>query len=679
MLLLGALGGTFQTVSAQETEAVRRVAPSDTVAGPAAADTLSEILQTLVVRVTRPLVVGGSSAFEADLDSIAFLPPSASLAQLLREMPLIRATENSRGETQLTLRGSGARQVPVLLDGTALTYGWDNRTDLSLIPLTGVRQVTTVRGLSALLAGPNVLGGVMRLEMAGAPFSADHAEPARLRTAIDTGGGQAVDGGFGSVIGDGTQLLVRGGGGYRRRGEVPIPEEVDQPPPAESGTLLNSDLWQANGFLALRLQGSGAGWASLSSVVTTAERGVPPELHVADPRLWRLPETSRWATVVSGGADWLGSGGRWRIGGSFGADLGHGEIVAYATPDYEGVVGSESADDRTLTSRLFVDLRLGTGLLASAFTFADTEHDETIDLVDFATYRQRLWSGALEFEQPLFDGADGSGAAITVGGSLDGSDTPETGGRPRRDALWNWGLKATGSVTLRSGATSIHAGFSRRARFPSLRELYSGALGRFVPNPELNAEVLVVGEVGLTASGAGWTVQGVAFHQRLDEAIVRTGLGDGRFTRENRDRVLSTGVELLGSLRWGPLFGSLDLTLQNVELEDATAPETQRRPEYQPAASGSLELGVRAPLGIDTRLLLSHVGRRYCVNPDSGSDEQLDADTSLGFQVWRDWSLKAGPLHRFRALAALDNLGDAVLYDQCGLVRPGRRIQLEIG
>lgn len=653
----------------------------DVSAESAAADTLAGILHTLVVRVTRPLVVGGSSAFEADLDSIAFLEPSATLADLLREMPVLRVRENSRGEMHVSLRGSESRQVPVLLDGTALTYGWDNRTDLSLIPLTGVRRVTTVRGLSSLLAGPNVLGGVMRLDVSAEPFASTHAEPLRVRTAIDQSGGGSVDGGFGGVIGRETQLLLRGGAGFRGRGDLPIPTGIEQPPPARPGERLNSDAQQVNGFLSARLQTKSGASASLSSVAYAASRGVPPELHVADPRLWRVPNVWRWATVLAGRTGWLGNGRGWRLGGSVGLDVGRNEIDVYETPAYEEVIGGEEGDDRTLTYRLFVDHSAGPDLIAAAFTFADADHDEFLDPGGAATYGQRLWSGAVEYERTLFQRGDGSGAAITVGGSLDGSDTPETGGRPEREALWDWGGKLTGAWTLSGGVTRLHAGFSRRARFPSLRELYSGALGRFVPNPELDSEVLVVAEAGVTASAGSWTFQAVAFHQRLADAVVRTGLGDGRFTRENRDRILSTGVELLGSLRWRSFFGSLDLTLQNVDVDDPAAPEDQRRAEYQPSVGGSLELGVRAPLAIDMRLLIDHLGRRYCVNPDLGSDQELQASTALGFQLWRDWSLKAGPLRRFRALAALENLTNGEIYDQCGLPRPGRvlRIQLEVG
>ena len=688
-VLVAQLLGIGTATGAHAQDAGRREAPADSAAerptqpAEAAADTSVKALLPLRVRVGWPLVVGGASAFEVDLDSLAFLAPSPTLGELLREMPVLRVRENSRGETHLSLRGSEARQLPVLLDGVALTLGWDNRTDLSLIPLAGVRRVQTVRGLSSLLAGPNVLGGVMRLEVAREPFALAPVGRVRLGTALDDAGGGAVDAGVeGLIRAGGAEVLLRAGGGFRRRNDVPIPEEIVQPAPALPGVRLNSDFRQANGFLATRLQTPGGAWASLSSVAYSAERGVPPELHVEEPRLWRIPETSRWVTVLAGGTGWRDTGaGRGRLAASVGIDFGHTEIDVYESPAYESVVGGEDGDDRTLTFRLFADHTLGDGAIATAFTFVDTDHDEELDPGGAASFSQRLWSAAAEVRQPFGQRADGSGAAITVGGSLDGSDTPETGGLPPQETLWDWGAKLTGSVTLTGGATRLHVGVSRRTRFPSLRELYSGALGRFVPNPELGPEVLVVGEAGVTASGESWTLQGVAFHQRLTDAIVRTEAGDGAFRRVNRDRVLSTGVELLGSGRWQFLSASVDLTLQSVRLEDPAIPD-ERHAEYQPAVSGSFELGARLPAEIDARFLLDHIGRRYCVNADAGRDEELEADTHLAFQVWRDWGLKGlGPLSRLRALAGVDNLGNAVLFDQCGLPRPGRifRLQIDFG
>jgi hypothetical protein len=253
-----------------------------------------------------------------------------------------------------------------------------------------------------------------------------------VRTAIDDGGGGSVDGGFGGVIGSDTQLLLRGGAGFRSRGDLPIPNGVEQQPPALRGVRLNSDMEQVNGFLSARLQAKGGASASLSSVVYGAERGVPPELHLEDPRLWRIPDVWRWATVLSGSTGWFGTGRDWQLGGSVGLDFGHNEIDVYGSPDYEEVVGGEEGDDRTLTYRLFVDRSFGPDLIAAAFTFADADHDEFLEPGGAASYSQRLWSAAVEFEKTLFHRGDGSGAAITIGGSLDGSRRRRAVGRSVR-------------------------------------------------------------------------------------------------------------------------------------------------------------------------------------------------------------------------------------------------------
>ena len=84
------------------------------------------------------------------LDSLGS-EPIPTLEQALREMPLVRVRENSRGEAQPSLRGATDRHVAVLVDGVPLTLGWDHRTDLSIIPLTAARSIHLLRGL---LVGP---------------------------------------------------------------------------------------------------------------------------------------------------------------------------------------------------------------------------------------------------------------------------------------------------------------------------------------------------------------------------------------------------------------------------------------------------------------------------------------------------------------------------------------------
>ena len=392
------------------------------------------------------------------------------------------------------------------------------------------------------------------------------------------------------------------------------------------------------------------------------------------------PGTERVLAVLSGGTGQrLTVWGQGDLEASLGVDLGSAEIESFASTDYRQIDGRESSDTRTLTARLLGDHTLGrAAMLRGALTFADVHHDELIDRTDAAEYRQRLWSAAGEVEFPLAADTRLSGGLV-----LDGADTPESGDKPPLETLWAWGARVGASTLVLDGTVRLHAATSRRARFPSLRELYSGALGRFAPNPNLAPETLWGMEAGGTTRRGGADLQAVVFHHRLSDAIVRTSAGDGRFRRENRDQIRSTGVELLAGWEQGGLSLLGDLMLQNVRVIDPSVPEGERLPEHQPEFRVGLDATV--PLLPRLRGLASaaYTGRQFCVHPDRDERVTLEGSGRVDVGVERAWRLPRanGLLRTLRSSVWLDNLADAAVYDQCGLPQPGRtlRFAVEVG
>ena len=126
-------------------------------------------LAGITVRVARPvLTTGGASAVVLELDSLGALP-APSMEEVLRAMPLIVVRKNSRGESQPSLRGSEERQIGIFLDGIPITIGWDHRSDMSIVPMTGAQSIKVVRGSSSVLHGPNAIGGVIEVDIARGP------------------------------------------------------------------------------------------------------------------------------------------------------------------------------------------------------------------------------------------------------------------------------------------------------------------------------------------------------------------------------------------------------------------------------------------------------------------------------------------------------------------------------
>lgn len=666
-------------------------------------DTLPRKIDSLVVQAGRsPTAVGGASALVVRPEALAYPPPPTPvLGDVLRQIPFVLVRQNSRGENEISMRGSDSRQAAVLVDGIPLTLGWDHRLDPSLVPLTGIRQLTVTRGLSSVLGGPNVLGGMIEFGFADPAADASRRTDLVAATGVDTYGSRSLTVAGGTRVSTTLgQLTVRGGATARHRDgfALPRPGSGDAaeglPDPGQDGEgrlRTNSDLRETDAFAALRLQSAGGRHVGLTLTGFDAERGVPAELHIASPRLWRYPDVSRRLAILSAGTGVVATpAGNGSLTASVGLNTGTLEIATYADAGYTTVTAREYGDERTLTARALATHSLGgAGQVRASYTFSGIRYDERFDDDPASRYRQELHSAAVESEWSL-----GGTARLSAGLVHDRASTPETGGRPPLGELSRTGWRLGASTLGISDAVRFHLSLSRRSRFPALRELYSGSLNRFDPNPGLRPETLLGAELGATVLGgalaqAGVTLQAVAFHHRLDDAVVRVTLPDRKFRRINRDEMRSTGLELVLDWVGGPRNGSsprgptltADLLLQRVRLYDQTLPAAlpnARRAEHQPELRAALDAGVPLPLALRGLAGLHYSGRQYCQHPDRGEQVSLGGQGVLDLAVTREWDAGNAGLGAVRLVLAVDNVADASVYDQCGLPQPGRTIRMGV-
>lgn len=649
-------------------------------------------IQGVTVMVPRPVsTTGGASAVEVNLDSM-LVSPAPTLEQLLREMPLVQIRRNSRGEAQPALRGGEDRQIAILLDGVPLTLGWDARTDLSIIPLTAAQELNLIRGLSSVLHGPNVLGGVVEVDIARGSNRQYAPRPFQVDLGVDQTGARSLGVTLGKRLESGSgSWVLRAGGGHQARDGLVLPARAVEEPGLRQALLtqdedlrLNTDESRVDGFFSARYLSDSGRWMSLSTSGLSVERGVAPEAHLEDPRLWRYPSQNRMVSALSGGTGqrhtFLGEGD---LEATLGIDLGRTEIDQFASEAYREITGGESSDDRTVTLRLLGDHSLGSGgELRGALTYADVNHEEVLDGVEKNRYRQRLWSLGAEAEW-AFEGFSGSqgpgGTRLTVGLALDGSDTPETAGKPDLGRLGDWGGRIGLTTLAASDQILLHGTLSRRTRFPALRELYSGALGRFLPNPELRPEILTGGEMGMTLNGVGLEFQMVAFHQRLTDGILRSTVTtpEGKkYQRVNEDEVRSTGLEILASGIIGFVGLGGDLTLQKVR--GITPDGVEERLEYEPAVAGKVTASLPLGSGFQTSATTRFMGSQYCQNPEAGGLDPLGSSRHLDLGLRRAFGGGEGDFSSVEAVLRLENATDALVMDQCGLPQPGRTLRLQL-
>lgn len=642
-------------------------------------------LETVSISATRAAaVVSGAAAVVVRPMEIRS-SPAPMLEQALKETPFVLVRQNSRGEMEISVRGSDARQTSVLLNGVPITLGWDHRTDPSLVPITGAERLVVVRGLGSLLNGPNSLGGT--IEVSHDAFSESASGRAWAGAGIDENGATVGSIGIGrrlAEIRDGALSLSAGIAHHHREG-LSLPAGAFDST-ARRGLRTGTDLRQLDGFASLRW--SRVGGRSIGVLVSAydATKGVPPEEHIESPRLWRYPYNRRVIAMASASTGLISS----PLGlGSleFGASLNDGslKIESYSDRSYRTISAQELGDERTASLRALLTHSLGSAMLRASYSAADIRYEETLAPAAAVDYRQKLSSAGVEVEAPV-----GHRTKLVGGVVLDRASTPETGGRtPKEETFSSPGWRAGISHEIGPRA-SWHVSLSDRARFPSLRELYSGALDRFLPNPDLRPESLLGFEGGVTVSQflpatTQSSLQVIGFRHRLDDAVARITLTNPtRFMRVNRDRLESTGVELLGGLVFGAEAGravslSGDLALQRIRIVDESAGDQSRHAENNPETRGRLELGLPMPARMRAAAAARFSGRQYCLNADTQREDELQGRLMSDLSVQREFGLSGmGPFKRLRAVLGLDNLGDVTAYDQCGLPQPGRTLRLSL-
>ncbi len=623
------------------------------------------------------VVVGGGTAAAGPSPSTLQRIPSAavdrldapSVADVARLIPAAHVQTNSRGETLVYLRAAGERQVALFFDGALVNVPWDNRVDLSLLPAGAVGGVTVAKGVPSVLWGANVLGGAVNMVSRGLGGEGTFTE------ATAQGGSEGFGQGTATHLGRRGRLSWAGSGGFARRDGLAVPDDF-----GEAGLVFsqgsdcvrtNTDYRLASGFGRLAYELSRRSRLGVSVLHVDGEKGVAPEGHL-DPdvdrvRFWRYPEWRMSMAILNGEA---GLGPATELRGAVWGSRFTQQIAAYTGADYARLGSRQDDEDLTFGGRAIFEhalapatLRLGLNALASTHKTREAGFEEGQRRAEpRQTYRQGVWSAGLEAETaPL------GALTLTAGASLDALSTPKTGDKPPREPFVDYGLTA-GAVYRLTPAWTLRAAAGRKARFPTLRELFGEALQRFALNPDLRPESSLLAEAGVRHAGEVASGEATLFLHRTDDTIDQSRLEDGRRQRVNLGGSRVAGVEVAGAVRGPRLRLDGHLTVMDVRGFDGDG-EAVRLSE-KPEAIGRLAASYNPGRGPNATVEAVYTGVAYA--PDADGFARLDPSLVLNLRAGyrlTAWAVSA------EAFARVNNVTDAVVLPQLGLPGPGRALQ----
>ena len=156
------------------------------------------------------------------------------------------------------------------------------------------------------------------------------------------------------------------------------------------------------------------------------------------------------------------------------------------------------------------------------------------------TYRQAILSGGLEYAvEP------GAGFTLVAGASLDAMVPLATGDKPDLPPFTSFGAMLGATWRLPED-WRLRASVGRKARFPTMRELFGESLARFLVNPDLQPETAIIAEVAVGLDRGFFGFEVVPFGMFTRDTIDQRNVLVPGESKPRRQRINLQGSRILG-------------------------------------------------------------------------------------------------------------------------------------
>ncbi|HEX6751748.1 MAG TPA: TonB-dependent receptor [Longimicrobium sp.] len=594
------------------------------------------------LRVTAEAEAAGGTVARAEIEASG----ARTAAEVVERVPGVVVRGNGpTGARTVTIRGSAADEVLVLLDGVALNDPVTGEADLSAVPASSVERVTVLPGARTARYGPHAQAGVVLIE----------TRAARPRQGLELSAGSLGEWSGGGEAGGAAGRTAWSVGGHLRRigGGFDYRRDVNDP------TMLrrtNDDLdeWSAFGAVSSPLAGgelrARGGWDAL-------RRGLPGTGHTPSPEA--REEMGRGRASLG----WRRTGARTTLSALLSGATQRARFADPAPPF--GVAYDDTTRVRAADLRVEAERALGDGVFRTAGGGIDAgvQHVDAGALGENAPRTRRDFgafahaAGVISISRQLID--------LSAEGRVD-----------RDGVTRDW--FASRALTAGTSFGALRVQLASRSSFspPSLGDQFFREGVGVVPNPDLRPERVpneweLAASLGGRMGGADLSLSAAAFTGDVKGMIVWLPDFAFRWSPRNVD-VARRGVDArmeaavpAADLR---LSGSWSVARITYVLDGE---DSGIQVAYRPAHAGMFR-AEWAPGAWRAEVAARYTGLRY---PAPEKANALPGFWSAGAGVSRAWRLG-----RWAAVGAVtvDRLFDEKQSLIAGYPEPGRRVRLDL-
>ncbi len=418
-----------------------------------------------------------------------------TVAEAVATTPGVTLSNNSRNEQMFYVRGFDARQVPVYVDGIPLYVPYDGYADFSRFTTFDLSAVRVSKAGASLLYGPNTLGGAVNLvtRKPDKPFEGD------VQIGTASGGERSVAVNLG---GKQDKWYYQLGASYLDADSFPLPKgfKDEKQQPTDTGNYRENARRTDKRFsFKLGITPNESDEYAVGYVMQRGEKGNPVYTGQSTQRnavrYWRWPYWDKDSVYfLSNTAIGLNNSIKTRIYyDTYKNGLDMYTSSAYAehdpTSSYKDISKGASVE--------WANTSFDGHILRFAAHYKVDEHtDEAGAASEEKHYRDVTTSFVAEDTISLAERW-----SLTLGMSRD---------RRRAKEVYYWptgsaeATNALAKLSYRFGRqdNELYGIFSRKTRFPTIKDRYSARMGAALPNPDLKPENASHFEIG--ARGEPW-------------------------------------------------------------------------------------------------------------------------------------------------------------------------------